>query len=261
MESRKYALTHPQFRSEFYGKGYIWDYFRPTYACPHTIQAVGFGGGNGGGKWVCGLELYEGYSKSPDCVVYSFGAGGESSFEAELLQRTNCRIFVFDGTPSGKLGSEVTSLPLEMRSRISFVHVNIGALESNKSITLASAMKANNHHVIDILKVDIEGAEFDVIHQILDSQSTPPPFAQLAMEVHLDFEIPSKGRKSDFDDVVNLWEAMETKGLRGFHSGCNIVYGIGGPYKMFAIEYSFINVKRTSRIAPVVAQAILSTNG
>jgi hypothetical protein len=68
-----------------------------------------------GGKWVCGLERYaEPFSlmkkpkitnmrahnriaEKPDCVVYSMGVNGESSFEAAVLERTSgCKIWGYD---------------------------------------------------------------------------------------------------------------------------------------------------------------------
>ena len=35
----------------------LWDFFPATYTCPHDIQRVGRLGD--GGKWVCGMALYE----------------------------------------------------------------------------------------------------------------------------------------------------------------------------------------------------------
>lgn len=46
-----------------------------------------------GGKWVCGMSRI---AKKPDCVVYSFGINGESSFEAEVLDRTECQLWGYD---------------------------------------------------------------------------------------------------------------------------------------------------------------------
>lgn len=87
------------------------DFFPPAFNCPHERERVGQLGD--GGKWVCGLSRVE---DKPDCIVYSFGASppppnpltlarspffvginGESSFEAEILERTNhCQIWGYD---------------------------------------------------------------------------------------------------------------------------------------------------------------------
>lgn len=36
---------------------YFWDYFLPSFSCPYSIQRIGSLGD--GGKWVCGMELFE----------------------------------------------------------------------------------------------------------------------------------------------------------------------------------------------------------
>ncbi len=43
-----------------------------------------------GGKWVCGMSRYEALSRKRPCTLYSFGVRDESSFENELLSRTDC---------------------------------------------------------------------------------------------------------------------------------------------------------------------------
>ncbi|KAF8119624.1 hypothetical protein EV363DRAFT_293923, partial [Boletus edulis] len=53
---RRSACTHHPFDSfpshgEFYT---LWDFFLPSFRCPHRVDRVGVKGD--GGKWVCGLE-------------------------------------------------------------------------------------------------------------------------------------------------------------------------------------------------------------
>jgi hypothetical protein len=45
-----------------WGSSYVWQYFPPTWTCPHLLQRVGHP--SDGGKWVCGLELFEGMHNS-----------------------------------------------------------------------------------------------------------------------------------------------------------------------------------------------------
>lgn len=49
-----------------------------------------------GGKWVCGLSRIVESSRAKPCVIYSFGVRDESSFENEILSRTNCEVWAYD---------------------------------------------------------------------------------------------------------------------------------------------------------------------
>lgn len=50
---------------EFYT---LWDYFIPSFQCPHRVERIGMRGD--GGKWVCGMDRV---AEQQDCVIYSFG--------------------------------------------------------------------------------------------------------------------------------------------------------------------------------------------
>jgi hypothetical protein len=68
-------------------------------SCPFVISRLGNLGD--GGKYVCGLEEISKKSVTSQCIVYSFGVGGDASFEKEILERTNCSVFAFDPTIDG----------------------------------------------------------------------------------------------------------------------------------------------------------------
>merc|ERR1712093_511305 len=84
----------------------VWDFARPSFFCPHDLERLGTLGD--GGKVVCGISQYEKESPgpssesnpSPTLIVYSFGVSTDSSFEAVMLQRTNCEIWGYDYTVS-----------------------------------------------------------------------------------------------------------------------------------------------------------------
>lgn len=50
---------------EFYT---LWDYFIPSFQCPHRVERIGMRGD--GGKWVCGMDRV---AEQQECVIYSFG--------------------------------------------------------------------------------------------------------------------------------------------------------------------------------------------
>lgn len=77
---------------DFYWYNLTGDFFTPAFQCPHRMQRVGTLGD--GGKWVCGMERIE---KKKECVIYSAGVNGESSFEAALLERApGCQVYGYD---------------------------------------------------------------------------------------------------------------------------------------------------------------------
>lgn len=66
----------------------MWDFFIPAFSCPFPVTRTGQLGD--GGKFVCGLDRI---IKRPNCIIYSLGVEGDSSFEAAILHRSPSCIF------------------------------------------------------------------------------------------------------------------------------------------------------------------------
>jgi len=137
-------------------------------------------------------------------IVISGGAGGDISFELELAQRMNAEVFLFDPSPTGintlqgirelpkrlhffSVGLAGKSGPVlfrepESASEGSFAKV-IGNTDSIsfECTTLAEVVRLNSLSRVDILKLDIEGFEYDVLESMLADGIAP---TQLAVEVH-----------------------------------------------------------------------------
>jgi len=227
---------------------YYWDYFLPTFTCPHLIERIG--GLGDGGKWVCGLELYEedprlqaspeetSSSSSVDkkessCVIYSLGVATEYSFEEEILDRIKgCQVYGYDAS----VHSMGKDLPRELQLRIHFHEQFVGVNNSKPYATLKTMMEKNGHKWIDILKMDVEGAEIDVLGQIMDDFEILP-FNQLQIEVHGDED------GDNFKYFYKIWERMEGKGLRAFKNEMNHWPPVRRAMKPIYAEYSFINTK------------------
>lgn len=140
-------------------------------------------------------------------IVYSFGIGEDVSFDSEINKRFGCHVYGFDPTPksirwvksqklfekfhfhefglSTKSGFANFFLPKnpEHVSGSLFVHNNTSALEkvrvAMKSLEDIVTEKQHNH--IDVLKIDIEGAEYGVVANILDSGIS---ITQILIEFH-----------------------------------------------------------------------------
>ncbi|KAF8481481.1 methyltransferase domain-containing protein [Gautieria morchelliformis] len=227
---------------EFYT---LWDFWLPAFTCPHKVERIGTLGD--GGKYVCGLERLE---RKQSCVVYSVGVNGESSYEAAILQRApGCQVYGYDFSVHS-FGPEIEEVRA-LKARSHFWAWGLSGKDTHSSndpikmYTLDTLMKMNGHTFIDILKIDIEGAEFDALTDLINHYSslTPPqplPFGQLQLEIHA-----RDGWGKDLSKLLKWWERLEEAGLRPFWTEPNLVYMNvyrGGQAPDLA-EYSFINIR------------------
>jgi len=214
----------------------VWDFFPAAFNCPHDVERLGALGD--GGKWVCGISRV---AEKPDCVVYSFGINGESSFEAEILANTNhCRIWGYDFSVKS-FGPEISIL---RSHRTHFKAVGLAGSDKPHGdppmFTLETLMRGNGHTHIDILKIDIESWEFETITALLTpyiASGKPLPFGQLQLEIHL--------WNKTFHEYLVWWETLEAAGLRPFWTEPNLVYQNYNKNTSSAdlAEYSFLNIK------------------
>jgi len=213
-----------------------WDFFPPAFNCPHEVERLGALGD--GGKWVCGISRL---ATKENCVIYSFGINYESSFESALLSRTHgCQVWGYDFSVKS-FGPEI---PRTQAYRTHFYPYGLAGWDAHekehetKFYTLQSLMAVNNHTFIDILKIDIEGWEFDALDAIVreyKSRGQPLPFGQLQLEVHV--------WDKKFPDFLKWWEALEELGLRPFWTEANLVYqNYNRKGSADLAEYSFINI-------------------
>ncbi len=161
--------------------------------------------GAGDGRWfLCGENL------SPSSVVYSVGVGYDISFDLDVINRFGCQLHAFDPTERSKVWlSKKDELPSQ------FLHHDFGLahysgtanfkLPKNHSVsftmsgevypeaeeidnghqaevkTLDDIMTLLGHDEIDLLKIDIEGAEYDIIGDLVKNA---PRIKQLLIEFH-----------------------------------------------------------------------------
>jgi FkbM family methyltransferase len=142
---------------------------------------------------------------SNQSVVYSFGVGEDISFDLELIRRFGVRVHAFDPTPRSIAWMQSQTLP----AQFDFHEYGIGAVDGNlmfrppknpKFVSysvlsqgstapaieapvrrLATIMKMLGHDEIDVLKMDIEGAEYDVLGDIIASKAH---VGQVLVEFH-----------------------------------------------------------------------------
>lgn len=166
----------------------------------HTITL-----GNKGADWTFADE-----ELNQDSIVYSIGIGTDISFDLELIRKFNLKIFAFDPTEKSiswlkeqtlpenfhyfKIGladydGKASLFPPDNSNHIS--HTLLNSQYQNKDSyeievsTLKTLMKSNNHTKIDLLKMDVEGVEYGVLENILESGVE---VKQLLVEFHHRFK-------------------------------------------------------------------------
>ncbi|CAF4563524.1 unnamed protein product [Rotaria socialis] len=126
-----------------------------------------------GGKWVC--DPYQ-LKFRFDCLVYSVGSNGDFGFETDMKKTMpHCEIHTFDQ-------NEYTC-PNDI---CTFHRITFGnGTHPNGSKSWGAIIKELNHdkRKVDILKIDIEGAEYSVFPAILTSAANSVP-QQILVELH-----------------------------------------------------------------------------
>lgn len=160
-------------------------------------------------------SIYGGWTIDPsgidaDSVVYSFGVGEDISFDLSLIQTFGCHVYAFDPTPKSIAWVQSQGLPAQFH----FYDYGIGADDGEALFSpplnpdhvsytllarpetadgairvpvyrLQTIMNRLGHSRIDLLKMDVEGAEYAVLPQIEQSKLE---ISQLLVEFHHRFE-------------------------------------------------------------------------
>ena len=199
---------------------------KKRYSIKKNCNSVWYGNTYGG--FFVYPDLLDEYS-----IVYSIGIGCDVSFDMEIIKQHNSRVYGFDPTPksinwvsrntlpvqfkffdfgiSKKTGTEVFHLPKNPNyvSGSVFQHANLSEFE-----TVEVRMKSFQdiiwelgHKKIDILKMDIEGSEYDVIDSILKSDVR---IDQILIEFHERFF------DDGFNKTMDAIKKIEKKGYKLF---------------------------------------------
>ncbi|HEY1802697.1 MAG TPA: FkbM family methyltransferase [Terriglobales bacterium] len=169
---RKYLRLYPQ-----------WHFRPPKIQTARKLQKLG---SDYGGYFVDPLLV------SSDAIVYSLGVGEDISFDLSVIEKFGATVHAFDPTPKAKTWLESQSLPEQfsfqaigaarfdgevdfyLPPRSDFVsHSIIRAQQYSRDsirvpvMKLSTAMRRLQHSRLDILKMDIEGAEYEVLDDLI----------------------------------------------------------------------------------------------
>jgi len=152
------------------------------------------------GGWTIVPELLD-----TNSVVYSVGVGNDISFDLEVIERYGATVHGFDPSPRAIEWLATQDLPAsyifhpwglsnldgtaEFYAPISGGMYSLHNEQLKEELTqtqvtmyrLSTIVKCLGTEKIDLLKIDVEGAEYDLLPDLIDS---PTPIKQLMIEFH-----------------------------------------------------------------------------
>ncbi|XP_070555799.1 probable methyltransferase-like protein 24 isoform X2 [Ptychodera flava] len=184
--------------------------------------------------------------KPGNCTVYSVGIASKWSFD-DAMAEYGCNVYCFD---------PFNGLQTHRRSeRVMFYAIGMCGYDDDKRKfpgddrlveckTLETIRKMLHHEkdVIDVVKFDIEGGEYECLPQIIHSDILAS-VKQLSFEIHMN----SQSKRKTFDDTCHLLRELERRhGFKLWSARENTVvrtndYGKYGGVHHNNFEISYLN--------------------
>ncbi|TAL32922.1 MAG: hypothetical protein EPN93_14730 [Spirochaetes bacterium] len=204
--------------------------------------AMRVGRNDDGGKWVCNPQALPEHA-----IVYSFGVGGDISFDTGMAGLFGCQVYMFDPSPSVK-----ARFPEKERSwrcgagMIHYQPVGIGPVSLEKTRAwdlviegarcevkgLEEIARSLGHTRIDILKMDIEGGEFPVLLALIESGALGKlGVRQVLVEFHI-------WTQPQFSQFISIMDGLAKGGYFLFRKEFNPADNDG-----VCGEYAFMSVR------------------
>jgi len=147
--------------------------WEPTIQCEFERR---LGNTGDGGKWVCDIHRFE-QMNGANLLIYSFGSNGDFSFERAMKEQlSKAEIHTFD-----------MGLYRCPENICVFHQVRLGNGKTNQTKSLPMIINELGHQKrqIHILKVDIEGSEYDLFEDLFKNRTNVPYIRQILFEIHL----------------------------------------------------------------------------
>lgn len=182
-------------------------------------------------------------------IIYSIGIGEDISFDLDVISKFNCKVFAFDPTPKSiswvknnvldydksfifhKYGISAKSGFFDFYLPKNPNHVS-GSIIQNSNVDISNSIKLEfrtisqvieelEHNKIDLLKIDIEGEEYEFLKSILIENID---INQIVVEFHPNLIKNGKTK------TKNMIKTLNKSGYKCF--------GVSSSYS----EFSFIKV-------------------
>lgn len=168
----------------------------------------------------------------PDATVYSVGLGEDISFDLALIRRFGCVVHGFDPTPRSLEWLAHQAVPEafivhpygladfdgveKFAPPTNPAHVSLTVLPRDAGARielpvrrLSSVLAELGHSSLDVLKLDIEGAEYAVLNDLLRTGPLP---RQLMVEFHHGMAgVPVEA-------TIRMMDRLRGEGYRAFHA-------------------------------------------
>ncbi|UJR28678.1 hypothetical protein I4U23_009907 [Adineta vaga] len=170
--------------------------WEPTIHCEFERR---IGNTGDGGKWICDIHRFQ-QMNDTNLLIYSFGCNEEFSFEQAIKKELpNVEIHTFD-TGSYQCPDDVCTYH---RARLGG-----GNDDGTKSIQMIMKELGHEKRQIHILKVDIEGSEYELFETLFRRSKAKrkriPYVRQILFEIHLgddEYDIESVQRAHRFFEL------------------------------------------------------------
>ncbi|UJR28682.1 hypothetical protein I4U23_009911 [Adineta vaga] len=205
--------------------------WEPTIHCEFERR---IGNTGDGGKWICDIHRFQ-QMNDTNLLIYSFGSNGDFSFErATKEQLLKAEIHTFD------MGL------FKCPENVCIFHqTRLGSGKNDGTKSLETIMKELGHQKrqIHILKVDIEGSEFNLFEELFDpsvtNQSNKPYIRQILFEIHLGAGLNEETSRR----THRLFELFRTNNYAIFHKEVNL----HDPHNAF--EYALLRLNSAFFVA------------
>jgi FkbM family methyltransferase len=191
------------------------------------------------GGWVVCPDLI-----TRDSIIYGFGVGEDISFDLAMIERFGVTVHAFDPTPKANVWIKSQNLPPQfvfhnvgladhdgtarfVLPRADYASYHIGGegehgadVAECKVQRLSTIMRELNHSRIDVLKMDIEGAEYAALPDFINDGVHPQ---QLLVEFH-----HVAGDRPSLEKTRNAIALLRSAGYRIFAVAAT------------GLEYSFV---------------------
>ncbi len=198
--------------------------WEPTLHCEFERR---LGNTGDGGKWICDIHRFEEIDDGK-LLIYSFGSNGDFSFERAIKEYLiEAEIHTFDIG----LFTCPENVCIFHRARL-----GNGKVDGLKSLKMIINDLGHQNRSIHILKVDIEGSEFDLFEDLFNS-SIPnerdiPYIRQILFEIHLG----GGANEEPSQRTHKLFELFRSNNYAIFHKEANLF----DPHNVF--EYALLRL-------------------